>query len=108
MKVRIYGKREERGAAHVFNSPCNEATRRQHVIMQRGPQLKESKRRPLANQIAKALCLSADERFDEALTELDQIQAILSSEDAPGSSRDESKDMPLYRTAVLLFQGAGL
>ncbi|HPO10602.1 MAG TPA: tetratricopeptide repeat protein, partial [bacterium] len=69
------------------------------------PQLKESKRRPLANRIAKALCLSADGRYDEALTELDQIQAILSAEDAPVSDRDESKDLPLYRTAVLLFQG---
>ncbi|HOE10332.1 MAG TPA: hypothetical protein PLQ35_02170 [bacterium] len=69
------------------------------------PQLKESNRRPLAGRIAKALCLSADDRYDEALTELDQIQAVLSSEDAPVSDRDESKDLPLYRTAVLLFQG---
>ncbi len=69
------------------------------------PQLEESKRRPLAIRIAKAFCLAGDELYKEALNDLVEVESILSSPSAPVSSHDEYKDIPLYRAAILLFQG---
>lgn len=69
------------------------------------PRLKESKRRPLAKSIAKALCLAADDRYEEAIALLNQLENLLGSGDAPASDYDESKDLPLYLAAVLFFEG---
>ncbi|MFH1740714.1 MAG: tetratricopeptide repeat protein [bacterium] len=69
------------------------------------PALTESERRPLAGRIAKALCLAGDDRYEEALAELDEVETILASENAPPSAHDENKDLPLYRAAILLFEG---
>ncbi len=69
------------------------------------PQLEESKRRPLAIRIAKALCLAGDELYKEALIELIEVENLLASESAPASSHDEYRDIPLYRAGILLFKG---
>jgi len=67
------------------------------------PKLKESKFRPLAIRFAKALCLTADDRCPEALAELDEVQKLIGEKASPDF--DESRDLPLFRAAVLFFEG---
>ena len=69
------------------------------------PRLEESKRRPLAIRIARALCLAADERYVESIQLLEEIEQALESGTAPDSEYDESKDLPLYLATVLFFEG---
>ncbi|HQO33025.1 MAG TPA: hypothetical protein PLG59_00075, partial [bacterium] len=42
---------------------------------------------------------------EEALTQLDEITGFLASKDALPSTYNENKDLPLYRAAILLFEG---
>ena len=67
------------------------------------PRLPDSKRRPLAKSLAKSICLAADDRFPEALAVLDEIEQLAGSGKYAG--HDESGDLPLYRAAVLFFEG---
>jgi len=67
------------------------------------PKLKESKYRPLAIRLAKALCLTADDRCAEAVAELDEVQKLIDANASP--EFDESKELPLFRAAVLFFEG---
>ncbi|HOE13247.1 MAG TPA: hypothetical protein PKJ23_17700 [bacterium] len=69
------------------------------------PQLKDSANRPAASRIARAFCLATDDRYEEALAQLDEITGFLASKDSPPSTYNESKDLPLYRAAILLFEG---
>ena len=69
------------------------------------PQLGESKGRPMAKKIAEVFCLATDSRYEEAHKLLDEIEGILESEKNRVSNHDESKDLPLYRAAILLFEG---
>ncbi|MFH1740509.1 MAG: hypothetical protein ABIH23_15990 [bacterium] len=69
------------------------------------PQLQESQRRPLAKPIAKALCLAVDQRYEEAIEELNGIEKLLASGKAPKSEFDESKDLRFYLASVLFFEG---
>ncbi len=69
------------------------------------PMLKPSNRRPLAREIAKALCLAVDGHYGGAFDLLAQIDESLISPEAPKSDYDESKDIPLYTATVLIFEG---
>ncbi|HPA45033.1 MAG TPA: hypothetical protein PK395_04640 [bacterium] len=69
------------------------------------PQLKDSANRPAASRIARAFCLATDDRYEEALAQLDEISGFLASKDSPPCTYNENKDLPLYRAAILLFEG---
>ncbi|MFH1743706.1 MAG: hypothetical protein ABIH23_32275, partial [bacterium] len=72
--------------------------------------LKESRRRPLAIRIAKALCLAADGHNDEAISLLNELEEILVQEKSAQqkkypSDHDELKDIPLYVSGILFLEG---
>jgi len=69
------------------------------------PQMSDSANRPLGKPFAKVFCLAADERWREAILELNKIQSQLASGDVPAGLYDESEDIPLYYAALLFFEG---
>ncbi|HPA44180.1 MAG TPA: hypothetical protein PK395_00305 [bacterium] len=66
-------------------------------------QLNDSEVRPLAKPLAEVVCLSADDRYGEALAALDKVQELLQSGKYTGP--DEGKNVALLRAAVLFFEG---
>jgi len=69
------------------------------------PKLSESVRRPEAREIAKALCLGADERYEESLEVLREVESDLRTKNDPEAVDDESNDLPLYFAAILFLEG---
>ncbi len=66
-------------------------------------QLNDSEVRPLAKPLAEVVCLSADDRYGEALAALDKVQELLKSGKYTGP--DEGKNVAFLRVAVLFFEG---
>lgn len=56
--------------------------------------------------IAEAMCLAADDRYEEASALLQAVDAQLQSTALAGIASEESKNIPLYISALLFFEGA--
>ncbi len=70
------------------------------------PLFKESEHRPQAREIGKTLCLAVDGDYETSLTLLDEIEEeCIETLTSDSNCYDETKHIPLYRTAILLFQG---
>ncbi|HQP97164.1 MAG TPA: hypothetical protein PLY86_01800 [bacterium] len=66
-------------------------------------QLNDSEVRRLAKPLAEVVCLSADDRYAEAIAALDKAQEVVQSGKYTGP--DEAKNIAFLRAAVLFFEG---